>query len=154
MKQAFETVTTVIKSNGDNNVFHNVFIEGDTIIAEKVIEGRIVQTYDWSYMTREELLDVIKTSGHNDYTLYEKKPVEVFVSVAQLKKDIKLAVKGAEGSLELEVTATDFEVAEGHDITVTVLEDGEIIYNETVENRKGDYKTRLAQLKFMLKALV
>ena len=66
------TIERIANPNNEvkNGVTHHVYIENGRIVhVEKIINQKVVQTYDWSYMSVEELREVALCSGHESYTL-------------------------------------------------------------------------------------
>lgn len=74
LKAYQDSVTTNVDTGNTNGVFHNVYIVGEIAIAHKIIDGEIVQKYDWTgnYSTTEKLIkETVYASGHEKYTFIE-----------------------------------------------------------------------------------
>lgn len=118
---------TVIKNNSNNGVTHEVEIKLDgTVIAKKFIEGELSQTYDWSYMSKEEVYQTAKESGHQEYIIIEED--EKFLqemTAATIRHDIERATRWIEEEVEVRFVPSD--------------EDGYIEVSLIVEDENGEY---------------
>ena len=149
---------TTIKNENNNGVFHNVTIKLDgTIEAVKIIDGTEVQTYDWSYMTAEEVYETAKDSGHQQYTIFEEEEeVEALtqgMNAGKIRKTIADATKGYE-TFEYEIKF-DAQQVEGYtDVSLVVSdEEGEMIADVLVASVENESDANMKKAEAMAKRL-
>lgn len=149
------TTTTTIKGQGNNGVTHNVYIEDNKIVkAEKLHDGLVVVTYDWSYISVKECKEMASESGHESYTFIEKVEANektTHVTVREARKELEKWQRwNSEEETELEVLVTKAEDSEEYDVAIMGSVDGSIeldIVLETHTVEKEAIKRQKALMK-------
>ena len=151
---------TVVKATGDNGVFHDVYSYADgTITAHKIIDGKVVQTYDWSGTSRESLMNMFTGSGHQEYTLYEEieeaheRRVELKEVIAEVRRKADWFADEVTASVSVweyedeRTGVTEFEVC------VLVYDDEQAIEYDVTTDVYSNEKKAFARAKHIAKKL-
>lgn len=122
---------TTITNESTNGVFHNVTIGLDgTVEAIKIIDGKAVQIYNWSYKSKEEVYETAKQSGHQEYLIREEivvpEKLKQQVSSSQIRKIIKEAKRQLFSDEEYTIQFDIESVENNLDVSMT-------IWNENME---------------------
>ena len=117
--------TTTITNESTNGVFHEVTINLDgTIEAHKIIEGDIVQIYDWSYMSTEEVYKTVEESGHQEYKIHEEERETEKLAQDVSSKEIRKAIEKADKAFFIKGIQFDIEInSENLDVNMTIWDE-------------------------------